>query len=323
MKSHLCLVPGNIVSGRVTDLHTFPVKGLRHVALPKVELKTGGGFPADRAWAFILGRYAHQWDPKNPESMFKGEHHGTKVKFHQLISNPEMAGLHVGYDFEEDRLKLSKLGASTTLLDVKLTDPKGVQEAEGFFASFLVGNTNEDRITTDARPRLVSASDGQTHQFANVGGTKDMLRLHLVNRQSVLDLARVLGQEVDPLRFRANVMVDGVEAWAEHEWVGRRVRLGSVVVEITETTIRCPATAVQPSGRDAGIRNMNPPKVLQDAFPEARALGRDHKTMKALGGPESMGGYLGVYAKVVEGGGIAVGDTVEVLDHCGASQGVC
>jgi len=150
-----------------------------------------------------------------------------------------------------------------------------------------------------------------------------MLRLHLVNRQSVLDLARVLGQEVDPLRFRANVMVDGVEAWAEHEWVGRRVRLGSVVVEITETTIRCPATAVQPSGRDAGIRNMNPPKVLQDAFPEARALGRDHKTMKALGGPESMGGYLGVYAKVVEGGGIAVGDTVEVLDHCGASQGVC
>jgi len=39
-------------------------------------------------------------------------------------------------------------------------------------------------------------------QFANVGGTKDMLRLHLVNRQSVLDLARVLGQEVDPLRFR-------------------------------------------------------------------------------------------------------------------------
>lgn len=61
---------------------------------------------------------------------------------------------------------------------------------------------------------------------------------------------------------RANVMVDGVEAWAEHEWVGRRVRLGSVVVEITETTIRCPATAVQPSGRDAGIRNMNPPKAI-------------------------------------------------------------
>ena len=60
---------------------------------------------------------------------------------------------------------------------------------------------------------------------------------------------------------RANIIFDGVEPFEEHSWVGKHVRCGSVVLQITEPTIRCPATEVQPSGPNVGQRNLNPPQV--------------------------------------------------------------
>ena len=49
---------------------------------------------------------------------------------------------------------------------------------------------------------------------------------------------------VDPLRFRANIMFDGLQAWEEWLWPGRRIRMGGATLLVTEPTVRCPATQV-------------------------------------------------------------------------------
>lgn len=61
---------------------------------------------------------------------------------------------------------------------------------------------------------------------------------------------------------------------------------------------------------------MEIPKKLQQLYPEAEA---EATTVTGeslrLGGPGSRGGYLGVYARVVEAGRVAPGDPVEPLER--------
>jgi uncharacterized protein YcbX len=203
------------------------------------------------------------------------------------------------------------------VLDVSLTDAAGAREAEAFFAEFLADGlvpSADGRVPL----RLVHAAQGRTHQFANVGGTEDTLLLHVVSLSSVRDLAASAGlATVDPLRFRANLLIDGLEPWVENSWVGQRVRCGDCVLEITEPTIRCPATMVEPSGATVGERNLNPPELLQQLYPNAMSRSRGDLRPMAIGGPEAKGGYLGVYAEVVQGGEIRIGDGVRVIETTG------
>jgi hypothetical protein len=101
------------------------------------------------------------------------------------------------------------------------------------------------------------------------------------------DLERVAGTRIDPLRFRANVWIDGVDAWEEFNWLGKEIRLGPVRLRVKERIDRCAATNVDPA---TGARDMNIPKLLQHGF-----------------------GHIdfGVFAEVMEGGTFRVGDAVE------------
>lgn len=124
-------------------------------------------------------------------------------------------------------------------------------------------------------PRIVTAPG---HSFSDVAEKC----LHLVNLETV----RELGRDLDPLRFRANVYFDGLEPWAESRWVERQIHVGGALLEVFALTPRCAATDVDPAtaARDTTI----PPDML-------RMYGHND---------------LGLYAKVVDGGEIRVGDEI-------------
>jgi GntR family transcriptional regulator / MocR family aminotransferase len=90
---------------------------------------------------------------------------------------------------------------------------------------------------------------------------------------------------IDPLRFRANIYVDGAKPWEEFDWVGSEIRIGGTVFSVDRKNGRCGATNVNPA---TGRRDLDIPSSLRAAF--------GHKN-------------LGVYLIVREGGQIAVGDS--------------
>ena len=96
-----------------------------------------------------------------------------------------------------------------------------------------------------------------------------------------------------PDRFRPNLIVGGaLPAWEEFSWVGREVRLGEATLRVISRTVRCEgvnADARRGSGEKA---DLDIPGLLSTHFPEH-------------------GPYLGVYAQVVEGGRVRLGDAVE------------
>jgi len=115
--------------------------------------------------------------------------------------------------------------------------------------------------------------------------------LHIVTLASVAAVRTVVDDAtVDVARFRPNVVIDtGHDAgYVENAWVGRRLRIGEVVVEVTEGTERCVMVNASQPG-----------------------LTRSHQVLRRISSGNGLA--LGVYATVVRPGVLRRGATVTFL----------
>ncbi|MCB6180024.1 MOSC domain-containing protein [Rhodobacter sp. Har01] len=103
---------------------------------------------------------------------------------------------------------------------------------------------------------------------------------------SLADLAARLGQDLSIHRFRGNIWVAGWAPWQELAMIGQEITLGSARLRVEEPVGRCQATG---------------------ANPETGAFDAD--IMAALEGHFGHTDF-GVFARVIEGGTVALGDTV-------------
>jgi uncharacterized protein YcbX len=106
----------------------------------------------------------------------------------------------------------------------------------------------------------------------------------LLNTASLAALRDRLGLPLAQERFRGNVWLDGLAPFAEFDLVGRDLRIGEAVLRVRQPITRCKATTVDP---ETGIG-------------DADTLG----ALRAGWGHED----FGVYAEVVAGGRVALGD---------------
>jgi len=117
----------------------------------------------------------------------------------------------------------------------------------------------------------------------------DFPSVTLCNRASHRAVEQAIGHELSPLRWRGNIWFDLGEAWAEHGWLGREVQIGEAVFAVRERVVRCLATTANP---ETGERDADTLKTLKDNW--------GHQDFS-------------VYAEVVRGGPIRIGDAVKVL----------
>lgn len=110
----------------------------------------------------------------------------------------------------------------------------------------------------------------------------------ILNTTSLRALGQRLGQELDQRRFRGNIWLDGLAPWEEFDLVGQEITIGTARLKIEERITRCRATEANP---DTGQRDAATLQMLQEGW--------GHQD-------------FGVYARVVAGGDVAVGDTAEV-----------
>jgi uncharacterized protein len=253
------------MTAKIQALYRYPVKGLSAEALDDVELRADEAIPNDRRFAIAHGA-ARRLDPANPEWMPKGF-------FLQLMANEKLATLKTGFDPDTGVLTISRNGRQVSR--GKITEPTGRAIIEEFLTAYM---------GTQARgqPKLVECK-GQP--FSD---TKKPF-ISLINVASAMDLGRVVGKPVDPMRFRGNLLVEGIDAWSELDWVGKTLRIGDTRLRVEERTGRCAATNVDPQ---TGTRDLTLPRSMQQAF-----------------GHED----CGVYALVIKGGKIAAGDEITVI----------
>ena len=249
----------------VASLHRYPVKGLSPEALDKVELAAGSFFPGDRILAFENGRSS--FDPAAPAFQ-------PKTRFLMLMKNARLAELVSRFDDETQSLSLWHGGREMARGDI--VSQEGRAALESFLQDFCKGETR-------GPVRLLQAPDGFRFTDSIRSGFVSIL-----NMASVRDLEQRMGAPVDPLRFRANIAVEGWEPWREEDMVGKRLMIGGAQLRVLKTIDRCPATHVDPV---TGCRDLDIMQTLQGAFGRISC---------------------GIYAGVKIGGAIALRDPVGV-----------
>lgn len=88
-------------------------------------------------------------------------------------------------------------------------------------------------------------------------GIFDEAAVSLINVATVRGLEREAGRQLDVLRFRPNILIesDGVEPFAEDDWVGKTLRFGTddndPAVSVTMRDLRCVMINLDPESCEA------------------------------------------------------------------------
>jgi uncharacterized protein YcbX len=259
------------VTPTVSQIAIAPVKSLRLNLVDQAEVGPSG-VNGDRSYAMLNERGQLLSVTKHPELL-------------RVLAAADPASGYLKLELP-DRPALEgmvELGAERHGLFYGKERPCRVVLGE--FSSALSAVTGEP-VT------LVCMSDGPAVDRPGEGA---------VTVQSAAALAQLApaagcSEPLDGRRFRMTFTVDGVEAYQEEAWLGRRVRLGAAVIRPRGNVGRCAATTFDP---ETGAKTADTLKAI---------------VATRAGVPTTERMPFGVHAEVVSPGLVRVGDAVEVLD---------
>ncbi|MGX5734192.1 MOSC domain-containing protein [Bosea thiooxidans] len=252
---------------RIEKLYRYPVKGLSPERLARTDLPAGGYFPGDRLFAIENGPSG--FDPAEPV-------HQPKIKYLMLMRNESLARLRSRYDDASGDLVIEQGGREA--LRAATGSESGRGEITRFFEGFM-----PDELR--GAPKLLTAPP--TYRFTDSRSGF----VSIINLASVADLEARLGRPVDPLRFRGNLMVSDLAAWAENDLVGRDLAgPDGLRLHVIKRIERCAATNVDPA---TGTRDMQIPKALMQHYGHVDC---------------------GIYCRIVAGGSLGEGDRLSLAE---------
>lgn len=251
---------------RIERLVRYPVKGMGPDFVSTTTVIAGGAMPFDREYA--IAHAVTEFNPERPVYL-------RKHNFLMLMRNSRLAALQTTYD--EAQRRADVVFPDGTAAGCRLDD-EADREA---LADALAGHLGKE--CRGGRPKIVSAKD---HRFFDVPEKY----LSLINLTSVDDLGRFVGSSLDPIRFRANIYVSGMQPWEEVSLVGREFVCGDVRLRATRAIERCAATSVNPQTGEADV---NVPVALRKGF--------DTRNM-------------GLYLEVAKGGTLEVGRALTLVE---------
>jgi uncharacterized protein YcbX len=246
---------------RLAHICRHPIKSIGFETLDRVALTAGRTIPFDRTWG-VLHEAAQvssltAWVPK--------------MNFLRGVAGHQLMAISARLDESSRRVTLTHpSGGEITLCPdtegAALVDWLRPLWPDDRPAPSAVGHV-PDTALTDVPEAYVS--------ILNIG--------------SNADLGGRMGVDLSIHRWRGNLWIDGMEAWAEAGLMGRRLAIGNAVVEVRAQITRCKATTVNPA---TGAVDADTLAALNSDF--------GHQD-------------FGVYAMVVEGSLVALDDKVTVL----------
>ncbi|MEX2032185.1 MAG: MOSC domain-containing protein [Dehalococcoidia bacterium] len=264
----------------VAALYRYPIKGFTPESAETLTVQADGRIQGDRVLAFRLSSVPE------PRVLEDGSSWWPKQHLISLQDYPGVARLGMRYDDASLTVTVTSEGATLVEAGLDGSGRARLAEAIGDYAKLL---PEARRLREpDALP-LVVEGDGVHARFQD--RPRGFVTLH--GRASLLSLGEALDDPaIDERRFRSNIAVDGLEAWAELGWAGRRIRVGEVEFTFENLVIRCLATHANP---ETGERDAEVMTTL------TRTFGHEQPAFGILMLPSNGGGT------------IRVGDPVEVL----------
>jgi len=256
----------------ISGLWRHPVKGFTPEPVIEAVLEEDGFFPFDRLYALEVGPSGY--DAEAP-------HFISKMRFAVLARFAAVARMRTRYDVAAKTLHLADEGGQG--LDFDLTGAAG-RAALARHVETLLARFDEDYDPARFPLKVLAAPPSG---FRFMDSSKGFVSL--LNLNSLRDLGRRLSRGLDPLRLRCNIWMEGLDAFEDHAWVGRRLNVGrEVELEVIKPIERCVATHVNP---DTAERDVDVCAGLWGHY--------GHRD-------------CGIYARVLKGGTVAPGDEIRL-----------
>lgn len=276
--------------GSVAELFRYPVKSMLGDSVDQLEVDDLG-VVGDRGWAVRDERRGDFSTGKRIAALMDCRAEQRAGGGVPLITLPD--GTQFSADAADAAERMSAaLAHPVTIWPVGASapEPQQVEEVADPAADF---RSITARVGDEPDPDFSQIPDELLGFMGREGRPfVDLAPLLVMTTQSITTLAAAAPESrVDSRRFRPSLLIDaaGGDAFPEQGWLGRRLRLGEVVLALPMTCPRCVMTT--------------------HGFAD---LPKDPGVMRKL--VSHADGNLGVYASVERSGPIRVGDPVELLD---------
>ncbi|MBW4961916.1 MOSC domain-containing protein [Sulfitobacter sp. CW3] len=249
---------------QVRALYRHPIKSHGREAIERVHLTQGQTMPWDRVWA--VTHEATKFDADQP----------AWASCHNFMigsRTPGLVGIWATLDASERAVTLTHQDLAP------LTIQPDVAADVARFLDWVAPLCPASRAAPTA---IVAVPDRGMTDSAYPS-------ISIMKTASHHAVADALGVEITKERWRGNIWLDDIAAWAEFGWIGRDVKIGDAVLRICESIKRCPVTNTNPI---TGERDTATLDILNSAF--------GHQN-------------FGVYAEVIKSGDIALGTKAEVI----------
>ncbi len=246
----------------------YPIKGLSGENIEQILLEKNQVLSGDREYAFARSHVS--FDESNPVYL-------RKTNFLALVKDYKLAKLNTKFFSKSKRLiiKVDK----KIVLDEMLVNETNINKVEVFFQKFLNLGDNKPKLV---KGRKNENTKNLKHSFSDLPEKA----ISIINLNTIIDLEKKTGKKIASSRFRANLLIDDIDAWKEFDWVGKKIKIGESVLEVFRRTQRCAATNVNPEN---AVRDINITNEINSYFGHLD---------------------LGVYAKVRKTGIISVNDNL-------------
>lgn len=250
--------------GQVTSLWRYPIKSHGREQIDGVTLAAGKTIPFDRKWA--VTHADSKFDVQNPAWV-------TCRNFMIGAATPNLAGIwaQLNDDGSIITLRHEENGEITFSPD----DPTDIAR----FIAWLGPICHSDKRLPVGIAQVPDRGMTDT----------DYPSVSIMNMSSHDAVADRLDTKISPERWRGNIWLSNLDAWAEWNWIGKDIAIGGAVLHVQERVGRCMHTAANPitGQRDADMLG-------------ALRTGWGHQD-------------FGIYARVIQGGRVAIGDEAKVI----------
>ena len=253
----------------ISSIHCCPVKSLSFQSIEFCDVKKNIGILNDRIFAFSRGV-----DLERSKLIEKNPNERKLNNFLTLKNSPALNK----YNFVYNNSKLTLIHNEKELISISADDP----EQRSLLSEKLAELEN-------SLVNPISLLKNKDFPFFDTSHSNNVFNsMSLINLNSVKDFEKKINENVEPQRFRGNFYIDGVEAWEEHNWIGKTIKINSVSFKVEKNIPRCVAINLKPKTDDNALNLL---KSLKKTY--------DHYDM-------------GVYLKALNDGKIKVRNKVEL-----------
>jgi len=253
----------------IASINYCPVKSLSFQSVKSCNIKKDLGILNDRLFAFSRGV-----DLEKSKLIEKNPNERKLNNFLTLKNSPALNKYN--FTYKEDLLILSIGDKNLISVSVNNSDERAkLSEKLIELESSLI--------------KPISLLKNNKFPFYDTSSSNNVFNsMSLININSIKDFEKKINKKVEFQRFRGNFYVDGIQAWEERKWIGKKIKINNISFMVEKNIPRCVAINLKPKTDDNNLNLLQSLKKTYNHFD------------------------MGIYLRALNDGEVALGNNVEI-----------